>query len=237
MIDHLSFILSSLIIQITGVTSSFIFQNSLLPWGTKLLSLSIFKITCIHLFPMSLEYCKQQGNHRTCKESKREWGREAGYYCCQPHFGPRDILSISSFVWGGVKPLGSELSPPWPSYICTSCTRARMLKLEGLRRAGQRNPAADKPRFDRFCLLSHYPTPNPFSQKQCRQLHRVCELINKPCQRWPGLYRTVLDICLYDCICQQTRKAACRQLAVAGPWGVENQFITIVTNSFSVPLL
>lgn len=113
-----------------------------------------------------------------------------------------------------------------------SCGRASMLKLEGLRRAEQRNPAADEPRFERFCLLSHYPALNPFPQKQCRQLHRACELINKPCRRWPGLYRAVLDICLHDCICQRTRKAACRELTVAGPWGVRNQFITIITKLF-----
>lgn len=128
MIDHLSFILSSLIIQIIGVTSSFIFQNSLLPWGTKLLSLSIFKIACIHLFTMSLGYCKQQGNHRTWKESRGKWGREAGYYCCQPHFGPRDILSISSFVWGGANPLGREWSPLWLSYICAKLYQSQDAK-------------------------------------------------------------------------------------------------------------
>lgn len=113
-----------------------------------------------------------------------------------------------------------------------SCARARTLKLEGLRRAGQRNPATDKPRFDRVCLLSHYPARNSFPQKQRRQLHRGCKLISKPCRRWPGLHKAVLDICLRDCICQQTRKAACRELTVAGPWGVRNQFITIITKLF-----
>lgn len=114
----------------------------------------------------------------------------------------------------------------WAIFVL-SYARARMLKLEGLRRAEQRNP--DEPRLDRFCLLGHYPTLNPQPEKQCRQLQRARELINNPCQRWPGLYRIVLDICRHDCVCQHPGRAACRELTVAGPWGVKNQFITLIT--------
>ena len=104
-----------------------------------------------------------------------------------------------------------------------------MLKLEGLRRAGQRNPAPDEPRFDRFCLLSCYPSDSVPPEAVQVTLQ---SLVNIPCRRWPGLYRAVLDSCLHDCICQQTRKAACRELTVAGPWGVRSQFITIITKLF-----
>lgn len=121
---------------------------------------------------------------------------------------------------------GNEALLGWAIFVL-SYARTRMIKLEGLRRAGQTNP--DEPRLHRFCLLSHYPILNPFPEKQGRQLQRAHELINNPCQRSPGLHRVVLDICRHDYICQQPARAACRELTVAGPWGVKNQFITLIT--------
>lgn len=121
---------------------------------------------------------------------------------------------------------GNEAPLGWAIFVL-SYARARMIKLEGLRRARQRKP--DEPRLDRFCLLSHCSTLNPFPEKQCRQLQQAHELMTNPCQRWPRLHRLVLDICHHDYICQQLGRAACRELTVASPWGVKNQFMTLIT--------
>lgn len=209
----------------------FYFPEQCFFWGTKPLSLPISKVTCIYVFTTPWGYCKQQGNHRRWEGGRG--GKGKGDITIVRHtLAPRGTLSISSSVRGEQSHVEANEVLFGQAIFVQRCARARMLKLEGLRRAGQRNPAADEPKFDRICSLSHHPALNLFPQKQGRQLHRACELINKPCRRWPGLYRAVLDICLHDCICQQTRKAACRELTVAGPWGVRNQFITIITKLF-----
>lgn len=132
-------------------------------------------------------------------------------------------MSILSFVWGGAKPNWSEWSPAWMSYIC-----AKLCQSQDDKTGRVEESRAEKPRFDTFCLFNHYPNQS-IPEKQRRHLQRAHELINNPCQRWPGLYRVVLDICCHDYICQQAGRAACRELTVAGPWGVKKQFITLIT--------
>lgn len=59
---HLLFLFCSLTIHTGGVSFSFVFQNSLLHWGTKLLSLAISKV---HLFIVALGHYKNKENHGT----------------------------------------------------------------------------------------------------------------------------------------------------------------------------
>lgn len=136
-------------------------------------------------------------------------------------------MSILSFVWGGAKPNWSEWSPAWMSYIC-----AKLCQSHDDKTGRVEESRAEKPwqaQIWQVLFVQPLSQTESIPERQCRHLQRAHELINNPCQRWPGLYRVVLDICCHDYICQQAGRAACRELTVAGPWGVKKQFITLIT--------